>query len=109
MATHLAINLLNKKARRNKRAKQVPLPEYEMPDSTQSPEEAAGISEAKQMVRRALLKLNEKDRAVLSLRHIEGICEKEVAAILNIPRGTVKSRTYHAIRRLKTALEGMGF
>ena len=43
------------------------------------------------------------------LRHLEGMGEQEVAQILGIPKGTVKSRTYYAVRRLKVALQGIGY
>ena len=109
MATRLAINRLKKKARRDERAQQLPLSGQEIADGSSSPVRAARESEAKEIVNRALQNLNEKDKAVLLLRHFEGLGEQDVARILGIPRGTVKSRTYYAVKRLKDALEGMGY
>jgi RNA polymerase sigma-70 factor (ECF subfamily) len=109
MATRLAINRLKKKARRAERAQQLPLSGQEIADGSSAPDRAAGKSEAKEIVNRALQNLNEKDKAVLLLRHFEGLGEQDVARILGIPRGTVKSRTYYAVKRLKDALEGMGY
>lgn len=60
-------------------------------------------------VERLLASLPEPQRAVVVLRHFHDLGEDEVAAILGIPRGTVKSRLHTAMARL-TALvrEGAG-
>lgn len=52
--------------------------------------------------RRLLAALPETQRAVVILRHFHDLGEDEVAAILDIPRGTVKSRLHHAMARLLT-------
>lgn len=109
MASRLAINQLKKRARREKLAAQVPLMEQEVKDESLKPDEAANTSESRSLVQRALATLNEKDKSVLILRHFKGMGEGEVADVLKIPRGTVKSRTYYAVKRLKVALENMGF
>jgi RNA polymerase sigma-70 factor (ECF subfamily) len=49
---------------------------------------------------RLLATLPEAQRAVVILRHFHDLGEDEVAAILEIPRGTVKSRLHHALARL---------
>ena len=51
-------------------------------------------------VERLLAALPEAQRAVVVLRHFHDLGEDEVAAILEIPRGTVKSRLHHAMARL---------
>lgn len=108
MASRLAINRLKRRTRRERRAPHVTLPEQEVADRSRSPVEEAHASEARERVQTALSTLNDKDQAVLVLRHLEGMGEQEVAKILGIPKGTVKSRTYYAVRRLKGALEGTG-
>lgn len=108
MASRLAINRLKRRTRRERRAPQVTFPEQEVADRSRSPVEEAHALEARERVQTALSTLNDKDRAVLVLRHLEGMGEQEVAKILGIPKGTVKSRTYYAVRRLKGALEGTG-
>lgn len=50
--------------------------------------------------RRLLAALPEAQRAVVILRHFHDLGEDEVAEILAIPRGTVKSRLHHAMARL---------
>lgn len=51
-------------------------------------------------VERLLAALPEAQRAVVVLRHFHDLGEDEVAAILSIPRGTVKSRLHNAMDRL---------
>lgn len=45
-------------------------------------------------------------RALLSLYYRDGFSVREIADILEIPPGTVKSRLFHARNQLKEALEG---
>jgi RNA polymerase sigma-70 factor (ECF subfamily) len=56
---------------------------------------------------RLLAALPEAQRAVVILRHFHDLGEDEVAAILDVPRGTVKSRLHNAMARLAT-LAGSG-
>jgi RNA polymerase sigma-70 factor (ECF subfamily) len=50
--------------------------------------------------RRLLAALPEAQRSAVILRYYHDLSEEEVAAILGCPRGTVKSRLHHAMRRL---------
>lgn len=59
-------------------------------------------------VREALEGLSPDHREVLALGYDEGFTQSEIAARLGIPLGTVKTRTYHALRGLKDRLEGAG-
>ena len=56
------------------------------------------------MVREALDALPAASREVVRLAHLEQLTQPEIAAKLNVPLGTVKSRTHHAYRLLATAL-----
>jgi RNA polymerase sigma factor (sigma-70 family) len=56
-------------------------------------------------VRAALKLLPEDQRQVIALAYLGGYTQIEVAALTGIPLGTVKSRTFAAIRRLRTALQ----
>ncbi len=53
----------------------------------------------------ALETLPEGQRAALELGLVQGVAYPEVARILGIPVGTVKSRVFHALRRLREHLE----
>ena len=56
-------------------------------------------------LKEALAQLPGRDRAILSLRYQEGFDTAEIAEILRIPAGTVKSRLYYARKRLRNYLE----
>jgi RNA polymerase sigma-70 factor (ECF subfamily) len=55
----------------------------------------------------ALLKLEEPQRAVVVLRDIEGMNYSEIADVLNIELGTVRSRLSRARSHLREILEAM--
>ncbi len=56
-------------------------------------------------VQRALLELEEESRAVVVLREIEGLSYQDIAAALEIPEGTDKSRLSRARDALKDKLK----
>lgn len=56
-------------------------------------------------LKEALGRLPGPDRAILALRYEEEFSTREIAAILNIPDGTVKSRLYAAREKLRTLME----
>ncbi len=45
-------------------------------------------------------------REVVLLHEIEELTYRECAAVLEVPEGTVKSRLFHAFRRLRGSLSG---
>lgn len=53
----------------------------------------------------ALEQLPAKQRDVVVLSYFDGLAQTEVAEILEIPEGTVKSRLHHATKRLKDIFE----
>ena len=57
-------------------------------------------------IREAVAKLPEKQRAVVLLFYYHDLPQEEIAKILGIPKGTVKSRLHIAIKKLKEELEG---
>jgi RNA polymerase sigma-70 factor (sigma-E family) len=52
----------------------------------------------------ALTRVTARDRAVLALRFLDDLPVAEVALILDVPEGTVKSQTSRALGRLQTVL-----
>jgi len=56
-------------------------------------------------VRQAILGLPERQRIVFVLAHLEGLRHAEIAQMLGIAEGTVKSRMHRAIRGLRELLE----
>ena len=57
---------------------------------------------------RGLDQIGEEHREILVLKELQGFRYAEIAAILDIPEGTVASRLYHARRALKEALVAAG-
>ena len=59
-------------------------------------------------VRDALASLSGKHREVLELTFDEDLDDTQIAQRLGVPVGTVRSRTYYALRALRVALEERG-
>ena len=60
------------------------------------------------LVQRGLNSLSFEHRAVLVLHDLEDLPQKQVAEILDVPVGTVKSRLFHARNSFKKFLEQQG-
>lgn len=76
----------------------------EIADSTSLPEEEA-LSEALGVdIQRAIDSLPERYRVVTVLRHIEDLSYEEIAEVLGIPLGTVKTRLFRAREMLRARL-----
>ena len=69
------------------------------------PEPAAPPEDGNRALRDALLALDEALRLPLLLCYMEGYRVREIAKILRIPEGTVKSRIARAKRKLRALLE----
>jgi RNA polymerase sigma-70 factor (ECF subfamily) len=54
---------------------------------------------------KSLVQLDEKHRDVFSLRHLQGFSLKEIADVLEINEGTVKSRLFYATKQLAEKLK----
>jgi RNA polymerase sigma-70 factor, ECF subfamily len=80
-------------------------PPLEVLDSTEpGPDSRLVAHERAETVRRALLELSEPYRVVVVLRHYEGLKFREIADVLAIPEGTVKSRMAEALSQLSDIL-----
>jgi len=70
-----------------------------------TPEGALAAEEEHERVLRALEKLPEKYRLVLTLRFLEGLAPREIAHRLGEPDGTVRNRIFRALAKLSKLLE----
>lgn len=61
------------------------------------------------MVRDAMESLSPAHRQVLMLVNEEGLTQNQIAERLNVPLGTVKTRLFHGLRALRTALAERGY
>jgi RNA polymerase sigma-70 factor, ECF subfamily len=57
---------------------------------------------------RALSELDPDSRAILVLRDVQGLDYQQVAEVLGVPLGTVKSRIFRAREALRSAIEEAG-
>jgi RNA polymerase sigma-70 factor, ECF subfamily len=56
----------------------------------------------------ALERLTPEHRQMIRLAHVQGMTMREIAELCEMPVGTVKSRTWYALRALRLVLEEMG-
>ncbi|WP_208827751.1 sigma-70 family RNA polymerase sigma factor [Streptomyces ficellus] len=75
-------------------------------DGTPDPSDVTESAVAALDVRAAVRELSPEHRAVLERIYFDGLSVKEAAADLGIPAGTVKSRSYYALRALGRCLPG---
>ncbi len=74
-------------------------------DSASSPTQHVVREEMRQRVRQALARLSERDREVLTLRHLEELSVADTAEVLGISEGTAKVRHLRALQRLRALLD----
>lgn len=74
-----------------------------------SPEEAAGQSELAVAMSAALAKIRPEYREVVVLRYQEGLTQPEIAEILGMPSGTVKTYLHRARKELAEILSESGW
>jgi RNA polymerase sigma-70 factor (ECF subfamily) len=104
IARRSAIDLHRSEARR----KAAPL-ESVAPDDpalTTRPESAESLGTVWE-VRRAVEELPPEEQEVVRLQHFEGLTHEEIARRLEIPPGTVKSRSFRAHKRLVERLRSL--
>lgn len=78
--------------------------ELDIADDTQSPERLMDKQLTRDAVRRGLASLPPGQRQILLLREIQGMSYDEIAEVLNVEAGTVKSRIFRARKKLSAFL-----
>jgi RNA polymerase sigma-70 factor (ECF subfamily) len=78
---------------------------FDVEDTALSPFDELAGREVQQAVQSALRGVNEVFRTAVILRDLEGLSYEEVAEILEVSVGTVKSRILRGRRALREALE----
>jgi RNA polymerase sigma-70 factor (ECF subfamily) len=103
----IALNLCRDELRRARRRFEVPIDgqsgdpgRHTLPAADPAPDEHLAMTERSGLVRDALLRLPEGQRSVVVLRHYENLKFHEIAAVLDIPEGTAKSRMAAALEQL---------
>jgi RNA polymerase sigma-70 factor (ECF subfamily) len=113
----IAVNVCIDELRRRKKVKLYPVVHNDNPetgsgklitDTGDLPEERIERQETRKQVQRAINRLAEDYRAIIILRDIQGRTYQEIAEILDINIGTVKSRISRARQSLKEELIALG-
>ncbi|HDJ22759.1 MAG TPA: sigma-70 family RNA polymerase sigma factor [Candidatus Aminicenantes bacterium] len=79
-----------------------PIRNHHLPVETSQPTEKP--QEVQQLIQRALQKLPDKFRLIITLRDVHGFSYEEISNILNISPGTVDSRLHRARKKLRQEL-----
>ena len=69
-----------------------------------NPQKSALRRELAEKIQEALATVPEKHRAILLLREVEGMSYEDLARTLDIPKGTVMSRLFHARAKVQKIL-----
>jgi RNA polymerase sigma-70 factor (ECF subfamily) len=104
----IIVNVVNDEFRRRQKARlATPIDEETgaLSHPGPGPAELLEQSQLHEAVDAALLELNPRDRAILTLHYQEGRSYEEIAAILDEPIGTVKTHLYRARARLKVMMK----
>lgn len=114
LATGIYQNESRKRRRRQRLAPQTSLDDENLsprdePRDELTPELAAEQRELRQTVAALMAELDDTLRIPMLLRYMRDLPLSEIAAICNLPEGTVKSRLHKARGILKTRLEAMGY
>ena len=75
------------------------------PERQSGPEKAAEEQEQWQSLQKAIDTLSPGPRTVIVLHYLEGLSLHEIAAVMDIPEGTVKSRLHYARQTLRKVIE----
>ncbi len=90
--------------RRERRPEPDPDDPLYKPDAPDGPYKALAREERDRIVREALASLSDEQRDIVRLSFFAGLSHGEIAEQLNIPLGTVKSRTRLAFNKLRGVL-----
>lgn len=80
------------------------LEEIDIPDRAADPAHTAEQRERQEVVQEALKQLRDDHRAIVVMYDLQGMAYEDIARVLRVPLGTVKSRLNRARHALKEAL-----
>lgn len=105
IVSNLCLDFLRAKSRRPAQSLTVEddegeVDELEIPDEHFSPEKLLDRKLTRESVQRGLASLPDDARQILLLRELKGLSYEEIADVLGLEPGTVKSRIFRARKRL---------
>lgn len=80
----------------------------ELPDDSPTPEEAAIVREERETLYLAMQSIDDEQRQILTLRVVNDLSYSDIARVLGIREGTVKSRLSRARESLRKKLTEIG-
>lgn len=89
-----------------RRKKEILMAEFDISSSHEQPLDKIIKTEEFERLQKALSSLPEGERAALILSEYNGLSYDEIAEVLEVPLGTVKSRIFRALERLRDKLKG---
>ena len=92
--------------RREERRRTEPLPDVEAAGSSAAVEDELWLRLERERVQAALAQLPDQQREALELAYYGGFTQSELAERLGEPLGTIKSRMFTGLARLREILEG---
>jgi RNA polymerase sigma-70 factor (ECF subfamily) len=101
IVTNLSLNTI--KQRRTLSDREVPI--ESLPSSRDGTEDSAHREDVRAHLERALHELPTLQRAVVILRHFDGLSTRQVSGILRCSEGTVKTHLFRGLRKLRAKLE----
>jgi len=106
----IAVNIVYTQAKKNARRRTLYEEAFRELDHSKgqafaNPEIMAQSGELREMILKAINQLDPRFRQVLILKELEGLDVSEVAYILGLPEGTVKSRLYRSREDLKRLIQ----
>ena len=114
LTSNVCIDFLRKEKRRSTLSMTVSLDDdgeaqqADLPDERFSPHAEAERRERQDTLRAGLAALSEEHRKVLILRELEGLSYGEIAQLLDLEEGTVKSRIARAREKMREAMQKLG-
>lgn len=103
----IAVNASLDIVRRRPQAPPVPLEEVVLPAQTHNPDTEAERHEVQLRVHDALRRLAPDHRVIVVLRDLQGLAYEEIAEVLRMPIGTVRSRLSRAREALRALLKDL--
>lgn len=109
LAHNKAIDRVRREATQRRDVEPTPLDERLQAPESEGTEHVAIGNAVGGRVRLALSQLPLKQREVIERAYFGGWTQSELAESMDLPLGTVKTRMFHGLRRLKELLEAEGF